>query len=103
MSPELQSARIFSRDGDASAAIYFRAAKGSKIIPSAPAVGCYGITVSKNSPMALCIIVQSQITARWLFWRDFCMGKQTEAIVRLFEIEQAIVRLFEIEHFPSPD
>ena len=31
------------------------------------------------------------------------MGKQTEAIVRLFEIEQAIVRLFEIEPFPSPD
>jgi len=31
------------------------------------------------------------------------MGKQAEAIVRLFEIEQAIVRLFEIEHFPSPD
>ena len=31
------------------------------------------------------------------------MGKQAEAIVPLFEIEQAIVRLFEIEHFPSPD
>ena len=34
MSPELQSARIFSRDGDASAAISFRAAKGCKIIPN---------------------------------------------------------------------